>query len=109
MTNPIIEVINSPFEHGNLENIPYRLDVSAWGSSPTSVTVKAYDITAGKNDDVTSSVLDGTATVSGSVITLPKLKSLTAGKEYKVVTTFAVVISGLTHTLQATARLNAVE
>jgi hypothetical protein len=65
------------------EQIVYSLTTTNWGSSPTNVTVKAYDLTD-SNTDVTSTVLSGSASVSGDVITLPTLKSLTAGRIYQV-------------------------
>ena len=77
-------VQESPLEQGIDEQITYNLTTTPWGSSPTAVTVKAYDITDGAYADVTSTVLSGEASVSGDVITLPSLESLTAGKRYRV-------------------------
>jgi hypothetical protein len=65
------------------EQIIYSLTTTAWGSTPTNVTVKAYDLT-NASADVTATVLSGAASVTGDVITLPTLKSLTAGRIYQI-------------------------
>jgi hypothetical protein len=44
----------------------------------------AYDITGGSYTDATSTVLSGAASVSGDVITVPVLKSLTVRNRYQV-------------------------
>lgn len=65
------------------EQIVYTLTTTQWGSSPTSVTVAAFDVT-NNEATVTSTVLSGSASVSGDVITLPTLKSLTLGHVYRI-------------------------
>lgn len=65
------------------EQIVYTLTTTQWGSSPTSPSVAAYDVT-NNEATVTSTVLSGSASVSGDVITLPTLKSLTLGHVYRV-------------------------
>lgn len=74
---------------GTEEEIVYTLDVSANGSDPTDVTVKVYSesgVGDGKTfTDVTSTVMPtGDPAVSGNVITLPLLKSLTVGATYRI-------------------------
>jgi len=71
------------------EQIVYSLTTTQWGSSPSSPSVKAYDAS---NDyaDVTTTVLSGSASVSGDVITLPKVKSLTLGHVYRIDVQFMV-------------------
>lgn len=65
------------------ESIAYTLDVSAVGSSPSSVAVVVKDVT--NTATVTATVMPtGSASVSGNVITLPALKLLTAGILYRV-------------------------
>lgn len=65
------------------ESIAYTLDVSAIGSSPSSVSVVVKDVTNGTV--VTATVMpSGAASVSGNVITLPPLTGLTAGVLYRV-------------------------
>jgi hypothetical protein len=51
--------------------------------------VKAYDESEGL-DDVTSTVLSGSASVAGDVITLPTVKSLTEGHRYRIEVKFTV-------------------
>lgn len=76
--------VGSTLYQGNDEEIVYSLTTTAWGSTPTSVSVKAYEISTGARTDVSSTVLSGTASVNGDIITLPVLKSLTAGNVYRV-------------------------
>lgn len=71
------------------EQIVYTLDVSAWGLSPTSPAVKAYDM-SDAHKDVTATVLSGTASVAGNVITLPKVKSLTQNHRYRIEVQFTI-------------------
>ena len=71
------------------ESIAYTLDVSAIGSSPSSVSVVVKDVTHATV--VTSTVMPtGSASVSGNVITLPALKLLTAGVLYRVEVKYTV-------------------
>ncbi len=65
------------------EQTIYTVTTTPWGSTPTSVTVVAKDESAA-NQDVSSTVLSGTASVNGDVITLPVLKSLTQGHQYRI-------------------------
>ena len=69
---------------GTAEAVYYKLTTTPWGSTPTNVTVKAYSKDDSDFTDVTSSVLAGTASVSGDVITLPKLSSLSEDTLYRV-------------------------
>jgi len=61
---------------GEEEEILYSITTTPWGSNPFNVVVKAYDES---NDlqDVTATVLDGVPSVTGDVITIPTVKSLT--------------------------------
>jgi len=65
------------------EELAYSLTTTPWGSSPGTVSFVVKDMTAG-GTDVTATVAPGTASVSGDIITLPKIKALTAGKLYRV-------------------------
>jgi len=80
----IRQVVESPLVQGVDENIIYSIRTTQWGSSPSNVDVKVYDITAGDYTDVTTTVVTGVAGVVGDVITLPKIGSLTAVRVYKV-------------------------
>jgi len=76
------------------ERIVYTLNVSNWGSNPSSVTVVVKDATDDNPanwTNVTSTKTNGSAaTVSGNVITLPKILSLANGSAYRVEVQFTV-------------------
>lgn len=77
------EVLEGKQYQGVDESIAYTLDVTAVGSSPSSVSVVVKDIT--NDETVTATVMPtGSASVSGNVITLPALKLLTDGVLYRV-------------------------
>lgn len=65
------------------EEILYTITTTNWGSSPTSVAVVAKDI-SNSNADVSSTVLSGSSSVSGDVITTPVVKSLTVDHRYRI-------------------------
>lgn len=72
-------------EQGIAEEIPYTITTTLWGASPSAFTVTAKQA----GNDVTSTVIpSGSATVSGNVITLPVIKSLTADLQYRIDTKF---------------------
>ena len=77
------EVKERGLRQGIEEEIIYSVTTTPWGSSPTDITVKAYDVDDDLTD-VSSTVLSGSASANGDVISLPTLKSLTAGKLYRV-------------------------
>jgi len=66
------------------EQIIYSVTTTAWGTSPASVETKVYDISDGSRTDVTLTVMTGSATVTGDIISLPVLKLLTARSIYRV-------------------------
>ena len=76
------------YSQGNDEQIVYSVNVSGWGTNPTDVTFKVYDVSSGRSTDpltdVTATTMTGAATVVLDTITLPALKTLTAGKVYRV-------------------------
>lgn len=77
------EVLEGKQYQGVDESIAYTLDVTAVGSSPSSVSVVVKDVT--NSETVTATVMPtGSASVSGNVITLPALKLLTADVLYRV-------------------------
>jgi hypothetical protein len=78
------EVNESPLVQGADEQIVYELTTTPWGSSPSAVAVKAFDVTSGSYTDVTAAVTSGSASVADDIITLPAVKSLTAGNVYKI-------------------------
>jgi hypothetical protein len=79
------EFTNTPKPLGVDEEVAYWIDTLPWGGTPTSVTVKVYDITAGIYTDVTSTVMpSGSASVVGNVINLPIMKAVTAEHIYRL-------------------------
>ncbi len=87
MTTSIREAIKGVLVQGVDEQIAYQVTTTPWGSSPTNVAVVVKN-SAGT--DVTATVTSGTASVMGDVITLPVIKSLTAGEVYRVEVKFTV-------------------
>lgn len=77
-------VMETGLVQGVDEEITYVLTTTPWGSSPSSVSVVALDITDGERTVCTTSVLSGSASVSGDAITLPVLKSLTESHRYRI-------------------------
>lgn len=77
------EVAEGEQVQGIDEQIVYTLTTTNWGSSPSSPAVVAKDLTLGEVD-VSTTVLSGTASVAGDVITLPTLKNLTRDHRYRV-------------------------
>lgn len=66
------------------EKITYTITTTPWGTSPSSVVVVAKDVT-NANVVVTSTVFpSGAASVSGDVITLAPLLTLTSGHLYRI-------------------------
>lgn len=84
----IQEVEQGPQSHTTSEELAYKIDVVDWVASPASPVVdRVMDLTT--LTDVKATVMpSGLPTVAGAVITLPVLKSLTAGKSYRVEVTF---------------------
>ncbi len=73
-------------KQGIEEAIAYEVDCANWcASSPQNVQVKAYSLIEGIYADVTATVMpSGTATVEGSKIKLPILRSLTEGVVHRI-------------------------
>lgn len=68
---------------GTDEKIVYMITTTPWGASPANIAAVVKDEGAA-NQDVTATVMPGTPTAVGDVITLPQLKSLTADHLYRV-------------------------
>lgn len=66
------------------ETVVYTLTTTNWGSSPASVSVKVFDVTADFADVTSTLMPTGSPSVSGDVITLPALKLLTETHLYRV-------------------------
>lgn len=78
------EVKESPLYQGVDEEIAYTLTTTPWGSSPSSVAVKIYDVTNNAYTDSSTDLLSGSASATGDVITLPIISGLTAEHKYRV-------------------------
>jgi len=78
------EINESGLKQGVDEEIVYQLTTTPWGSSPGSVVVQVFDVTAGSYSDVSETVFSGDSSVSGDEISLPALGSLTAGHIYRL-------------------------
>lgn len=71
------------YNQGQDEEIPWTLDTSTWPSAPPNadaVTVTIYD---DRNNDVSSTLVPGSVSVSGDDITFT-VKDGTAGIRYRV-------------------------
>jgi len=78
------EVVEGTQKQGEDETIIYSITTTPWGGTPVSPSAVVKDTTA-SNRVVTSTVMpSGSASVAGDIITLPALKSLTAGHDYRV-------------------------
>lgn len=77
-------IVYDDVPQGVNEKVTYLLDTTEWGGSPTSVIVKAYEITRAGLVDVSGTVLNGNASVTDNVITLPLVENLESGKVYRI-------------------------
>lgn len=87
MTASIREVAEGLQVVGLAERIPFGLDVTNWGSSPTSVTVvsEKYDMDTKEYTVNTTTVFpSGSASVAGNIITLPVLVPQAVGDVYRI-------------------------
>jgi hypothetical protein len=80
----LIERKISELIQGEDESIVYNFSTIPWGSDPTGIVVKAYDVINGGLTDVSSTVLSGSATAANNVITLPAVQGLTANHLYRI-------------------------
>jgi hypothetical protein len=79
------QTAESPVIQGADESIAYSITTTPWGSTPTSVTMVVWDITdADVPVDVTSTVVTGSISTSGDVITTKRIRLLTLGHKYRV-------------------------
>ena len=78
------EVVEGMLDQGADEIIAYQLTTTPWGSSPSSVSVALWDITAATWTDVSTTKLSGSPSATGDVITTPLVTGLTAGSTYRL-------------------------
>lgn len=77
-------VNESPKRQSPQESISYSITTTPWGSTPTSITLTVYDVTVpGVETDVTNTVVAGSNSATGDVITTKRIGSLTLGHDYR--------------------------
>ena len=85
------EVVEGTRYQGAAEVVTYTITTTNWISDPTSPTITVYQIDPDMTEtDVTDEVTSGSASVSGDIITLPVIQTLTAGTRYRVEVKFVV-------------------
>ena len=91
------EFKESPFTQGSDEQIAYKVTVpTSWGTATlSSITCTLYEDPDGDNTDVSSTKTSGTASATGQVITTKVVKSLTAGKKYRLEVKFTTSESNI--------------
>lgn len=78
-----IEVVEGVQEQTSTEEIIFSITTTNWGSTPSSVSVVAYQ--EGLETDVTTTVFPtNSPSVIGDIITLSPLKALTKGYTYRI-------------------------
>ena len=77
----IREIDEGPQTQGADEKIVYSITTTNWASSPTSPSMVVKN-SAGV--DVSSTVVSGSISASGNIITLSAISGLTAGERYRV-------------------------
>ena len=75
------QIVESPLVQGEDEQIAYSLDTTPWGGYTSGESVKLFDDTG---TDVTATLLSGSASADGDVITTPLVISLVSGTRYKL-------------------------
>ncbi len=85
------EINESGDPQGIDEDIPYVLDTSPWGGTPTSPDAKIFLIEeGGALTDQTSTLMSGSPIVTVNDITLPFISGLAEGKQYRVEVKFTI-------------------
>ena len=83
------EIVEGTIYQGVNESVAYSITTTVVGSSPTSVSFKIYSVdTQGIETDVTATLAAGSATVSGDIITLPKLSGVSNRGSYRIAVKF---------------------
>lgn len=77
-------VLESPQKQTPQESYARSITTTPWGSTPTSITLTVYDVTVpGVETDVTNTVVSGSNSAAGDVITTKRIGSLTLGHDYR--------------------------
>jgi hypothetical protein len=83
------EVTQGPQVQGVDEQIVYTITTTNWASSPSTPSLVVKDMSDGARD-VSATVVSGSTTASGDVITCGTIKSLIEGHEYRAEVKFTV-------------------
>ncbi|HMN11163.1 MAG TPA: hypothetical protein PKD55_02415 [Bellilinea sp.] len=74
-------IVESPIYQGEDERIPYPIDTTPWGGSPSNPVITIKDSTGA---DVTAAHTLGVATVNGDKVITPLIINLTKGATYRL-------------------------
>ena len=76
----------SPWEQGADEAVVYTVTIpTSWGTATlTSITCKLYEDPGNANTDRSATMLTGSASASGQVITTQKVTGLTVDMDYRL-------------------------
>lgn len=80
----IREVLEGAQCQGEDEIVVYTLDVSGNGNTPTSIGVEVKDLLNNYANVKDTVMPSGSPTANGNVISLPPLKSLSVGGQYRI-------------------------
>lgn len=98
------QVKESPLTQGTYERIAYTVDTSPWGGYSSAGTTAIWDITnKDQYTDMSATMLSGSTTATGNVITTPLVISLVPGNRYRLEVSW--VYNG--NTLETYALINA--
>ncbi len=81
-----LRFVEAPLRQSPAEEIVYAAEVKTWTTTPASPSASIVELPSG--EDKTATLMVGSASVSGTIITLPKIKGLTLNKTYQVRLTF---------------------
>ena len=80
----IREIKENMIFQGSDESIVYSLTTTPWGSTPTSTAAAIFTVVGDTYTNLTTTCMTGSTSVTGDIITLPSVHSLTAGTQYRV-------------------------
>lgn len=87
----IREVVEGRQPMGEDETIIFTITTTNWASDPTSTSAKIFLANAdGTFTDQTATLMSGSTSVAGDIITLPAVAGLAAGANYRIEVLFTV-------------------
>ena len=78
------EIKENMIYQGADESIVYSLTTTPWGSTPSSTAAAIFTVVGDTYANLTTTNMTGSTSVTGDIITLPAIHSLTAGTQYRV-------------------------